>query len=642
VAAVVRLWDIGGAPPGIWIDEGRLGWWAIRFLNGESWWAMPEGPEPLGLFLAGLAFKWFGATLVVGRCAMAVAGTLTVPVLWWCLRPVYGAEIAVAAAACCALSRWHILVSRLGAPYVLLPLGFLLAVGTLVRAWRARRTGDWAVAGACLGASLYTYQPARACPLILAGALVWAAWRRPRERPACAHVAAWGLSALVVAVPYLVHLWQVPAARTLRFLDVAGPFLAAPVRAGARQCAQTLAAVTVRGDGHVTFAFPFAGDWPAVGVAGIALLLIGLPRIGRGVPAWWNAALGLAALAYLVVGTVTGFSHVRSVHLIPVICLAQACGLVRIARAMPRAVAAALLAGLAVQEAGGFFTPRLRWADPAAVEAEYHVAIRSLVDRVAGLAHGAPVYLSSETARPSLPYEWLVADQLFLIHRWVRPEPVPSPAALRRAHGVVLSIVNARARLEILEDLVPGGRLEIVEGPWYRGAGQGLYLMGPDLVPKAPFAEIGYLVGRHEALQDLCTGGRDREGLAEADRLVARWPAVAGFRVWRAYFRQALDRHAAVEGDLERALALMGGRSSRALMLLGLAAARRGDYQEAIRRWEACARLDPVNDAVWHDLGAAYLRLGDAAGAEGAALRARFWMPRSAAAAALSPVVEGR
>jgi len=641
VAAVCRFWDIAGTPPGIWIDEGRMGWWALRFLRGASWWAMPEGPEPLGLFITGFAFKWFGGTLVVERCAMALVGTLTVPVLWWALRPVYGAGIAVAAAGCLAISRWHILVSRLGAPYVLLPVGFLIAVGALVRAWRSRRPVVWAAAGACLGAALYTYLPARAIPVILAGAIGWAAWRRsrrpktdaefPRTRELLVRlVMIWGAAFVIVTAPVLIHFWRVPVAWSLRFIDIAGPFLASPVHEGARRLAGTLAALTVRGDGHVVFNYPFGGNWPVAGAAGIALLCVGVTAVARPYPAFWNALLGLTAAAFVAVGTVTGFSHVRSVCMIPLVCLVQACGLVRVAlvagatagfRADARnpwagrwggVVAAVLVVGMAVQEAGGFFTRRLQWADPAAVNAEYLVADLEVARQVKELAREHPVYLSPETANPSLAYEWVVAHQLFLMDPWVRPEPVRDLRALARDGGVAVAIAADQRRVELIEDLVPGGKFMVVQGPWGPGTGQALYVMTPELVPKAQFGEVAYLVGRDEALDALCKAGRDREGLAEADRVVARVPTVAGFRVWRAYFRLAVDPAADVRAELERALASVHGRSSRALMLLGVVAVRRGDYPGAIRWWEACARLDPRNEVVRQNLVSAYLRLGRA------------------------------
>src|SRR6185436_15451411 len=97
-------------------------------------------------------------------------------------------------------TRWHLLVSRLATNYGLLPVCVLLVVGSYVRAARRGGTGRWALVGAAAGFSLYSYTPARAIPVALAGAVGWEMFRGGARRISARNLgAALGALAIVAA-----------------------------------------------------------------------------------------------------------------------------------------------------------------------------------------------------------------------------------------------------------------------------------------------------------------------------------------------------------------------------------------------------------------------------------------------------------
>jgi 4-amino-4-deoxy-L-arabinose transferase-like glycosyltransferase len=209
VSALLRLPLLGQVPNGLFLDEASRGYDAFALLltgadqYGARWPLFPEGLDDFTPILYTLlvvpAVAALGLTEVAVRLPAALVGILTVFTTYLCGRALLGGVAGLAAAALVAISPWHILPSRTGAEWVLLPLFMTAGVWLLVR---GRRHGpSLLLAGLTLGIGLYSYAFARLLvPLLVVGfAALW--WREllPRWRWAVAGL----LVIFVLAVPII-------------------------------------------------------------------------------------------------------------------------------------------------------------------------------------------------------------------------------------------------------------------------------------------------------------------------------------------------------------------------------------------------------------------------------------------------------
>jgi hypothetical protein len=606
VAAFLRLYNVGGIPPGIWLDEGRSGLWALRFLGGETWWGLPEAPEPLAIYVLGMTYKWFGSSLEAGRIASALCGTLTVPVLWWSLRPACGSQVAVAAAACLALSRWHIVVSRLATSYCLLPLCWLIAVGFLARAWKTRRLGYWLAAGAALGLSLYSYLPARALPAVVAGALL-VGWRRG----AIGHrdlkgVLLLGAGLAVIAAPFVIHLAGSPEATWFRLGQVTRDFRDEPVRAATANLAGLLGVFNFRGDNFQLSCFPRPGDAPLLGVTGGALLVLGLPLLVREGRPLWNGLLLMWAASAAAIAAATGVNMVRLVALSPLVALVQGGALSRLFVLGPvfRWVAAAAVLAIGVEEGGGLLVRRWWTGDPASIESEFQVIKVEMADRVRELSRSHPVYLSPEIGGASFVVEHAYACFSFLAHDWLRRRIPERLDELRRDGGVCVSVIGSVPKKELIEELLPGGVYISFERP--RGVSGGLYVMSSRMRGKVELIEFKAIEAAIMRNDEMRSAGRKEEALRILDSAIGRWPMVGEL-----YLRRAELSSATAEPDLAKAIGLSGGKNTRALALLGGIKGDQGKHWEAIQLWTRSLAVNAAQEMVWYNLYRAYVITGN-------------------------------
>lgn len=169
LAGVLRFYELGAWPPGLYHDEAHYGLDALRVLGGERpvYFAANNGREPLFIYLAALSLSWLGRTAYALRFTSAVIGVLTIPLTYWMARELFNRRIGLITAALMTITLWPIHLSLIGFRAVTLPLFVALSVATGVRAYRSGRALDWVIAGALYGASFYTYLASRFTPLAL-------------------------------------------------------------------------------------------------------------------------------------------------------------------------------------------------------------------------------------------------------------------------------------------------------------------------------------------------------------------------------------------------------------------------------------------------------------------------------------------
>jgi len=174
VAAALRLVALADAPPGPGYDELENSLLAERVLAGE--WAIyfPEnlGQEPLYPTLEALVVRMMGWSLFALRLPGALAGVLTVLVIYLAGRRLANRRAALLAAAFQAISFWPLIETRMALETSLLPPLAGLAMLFLARGLEERPRPRWqplldcALAGLFLGSHVYAYTPGRVMPLL--------------------------------------------------------------------------------------------------------------------------------------------------------------------------------------------------------------------------------------------------------------------------------------------------------------------------------------------------------------------------------------------------------------------------------------------------------------------------------------------
>ncbi len=206
-AGMLRWAALDTSPPGLYRDEAYNGLDALGVLAGERPLFFPanNGREPLFIYLAAGAVALLGRSPGALRAVSALAGTLTIPALYWLGRELFGWRVGLWAAALGVTSVWLLSLSRLALRVGLLPLIASLALAT---AWRGQRLRSlpWMLAsGALWGLALYTYLAARFAPLALVLMALW--WALDQRKAIWWHGwAAAALVALALAAPLGVTL----------------------------------------------------------------------------------------------------------------------------------------------------------------------------------------------------------------------------------------------------------------------------------------------------------------------------------------------------------------------------------------------------------------------------------------------------
>jgi len=187
-AAFLRFYDLATNPGGLYGDEAAEGLDALRMLHQPGfhpdflvWFQSDGGREALFAYAVSLVFRFFGESTLILRATAAGFGVAGVIGIAWLARR-WGTWPAIVAGAWAAGSLWLVCVSRDGMRNTIVPLFGALALIAILR-WAARPgRGSAALAGAAASvAALYTYQPLKLVPLLVALWLLWL-WHANRER----------------------------------------------------------------------------------------------------------------------------------------------------------------------------------------------------------------------------------------------------------------------------------------------------------------------------------------------------------------------------------------------------------------------------------------------------------------------------
>lgn len=220
-AIFLRLTNLASIPPGLTHDEADHGLSAWQVLHGARplYFTVGYGREPLYDYLTAGLMSLIGTHALALRLTAAFCSLLLLALSYAWVRRAFNPRVALLTLAGFSLNFWAVMTARQALRSITLPLLFMLALflwWMALQAAEKRGLRPWLYAlgaGLALGASFYTYLPARLLwllfPLVLLG---WLVARRTRWhsswRPTLLML---GLAGLLAA-PLAIHLAQNPTA----------------------------------------------------------------------------------------------------------------------------------------------------------------------------------------------------------------------------------------------------------------------------------------------------------------------------------------------------------------------------------------------------------------------------------------------
>jgi 4-amino-4-deoxy-L-arabinose transferase-like glycosyltransferase len=211
LGGLVRFYQLGAIPLVMENDEGIVGMQAVRVLNGSltNMFQTFGGYSTLHFFLMAIPVKIFGQTRFAVRLITALAGLLSLPVVYLLARRMFDHKIALISTLLMAVTHIYIQFSRVSPTAGSLdPLFSALSFYLVYRALQTRRLFDWALSGMVMGLALYFYVGARAIVLVFACSMLLITifrWRLVRDN--WLGLLGAGGAYLVTAAPMLV--WAV-------------------------------------------------------------------------------------------------------------------------------------------------------------------------------------------------------------------------------------------------------------------------------------------------------------------------------------------------------------------------------------------------------------------------------------------------
>ena len=229
VALAFRVYRLVAFPPGFHFDEAIDLKIALDVLGGarpiyvaEGW-----GREALYYYLVAPMLRLIDYNPLALRATAVLCGMGVLVAAYGLARRLRGQTAAWLTAAWLAVAMWPVWAARFGVRHISLALllglaawAFWWSFGRIRNYELGIRNIEFLIAGALLGLTAYTYQPARFVPLLFGGFALYLLLfhRRPTADTAMWHNrrgwAVWGLTAAVIALPLIVVLTQVTPIET--------------------------------------------------------------------------------------------------------------------------------------------------------------------------------------------------------------------------------------------------------------------------------------------------------------------------------------------------------------------------------------------------------------------------------------------
>lgn len=426
LAGALRLWRLDEVPPGFTHDEAGHGHDAAAILNGARpiYETVGYGREPLyDYWVAGLMMLG-GSPGRVLRFSAVPLGLMTLMVSYAWVRRAFDRPTALATTALQAASFWSLATARQALRSGLLPVLFTAAAYFFWRGWGGARQAEgtrakrslcalprpYTIPAVLLGATLYTYFPARVVWVVFLVFLAYlAVWRRETFRRVWLPTLVAITLGWLLAAPMFVWLWRHPGAeQRLAMLDAplealrrGDPSLVLS-RAWDGLCAFFLPG---RGDDFLAYTIPGRPFFdPLTGALFLPGILLCLAR--------WREPAHAFALIWFAVGVsptlITGASAAttRSIAALPVAFLFPALAVVEVAHRLKACATGVWVAFAVFVLATGYLSARdyfVRWGESPDVRAAYQHTLVEAAHYLDAQPEGGVVALS--TIYPLAPHD---------------------------------------------------------------------------------------------------------------------------------------------------------------------------------------------------------------------------------------------
>lgn len=169
IALVLRLWQLGAIPAGLYRDEAYNGLDALGVLQGDRpiFFTQNNGREPAYIYLTSLSVALFGNHSWALRLPAAVAGGMGALAVYLWATAWFGRRVGLLTAWLWAVTFWAVHLGRIGLRVSLLPPLLALAFWLLTLGYRHQRVAWWVLGGAIYGVAFYTYISVRLTPVFL-------------------------------------------------------------------------------------------------------------------------------------------------------------------------------------------------------------------------------------------------------------------------------------------------------------------------------------------------------------------------------------------------------------------------------------------------------------------------------------------
>jgi hypothetical protein len=212
VGAWLRLHRLDEIPGELTLDQISKFWDVRAILLGERtpiFFEANQGREGLFFYLVALMSQVAGLEFLTIKLTSALIGVASIPAMYLFGKEMAGREVGLLAAFLLAVSKWHIILSRLGYRTILVPLLVMMVMYFLARGLRRGHLLDYGLAGVMLGLGMYSY---KSFPFTIPAAVSCAVayLLRRRRRPLLGAVVMLVL-ALMVFIPlgvYAVESWD--------------------------------------------------------------------------------------------------------------------------------------------------------------------------------------------------------------------------------------------------------------------------------------------------------------------------------------------------------------------------------------------------------------------------------------------------
>jgi len=220
VAALSRFPGLDKVPYGINADEGDRAAVSIQIVRGQnSSSVFGTGWYHLSMVyfkLLALVMKYFGLNFAGARVLGAICGLLTAIILTWLGVRHFGWRAGLLTGMILSTLGVALQFSRETSEAGPTATLWALSAALFLEAARAGKAWAWIGAGIAGGASIYFYPTGRLWSVLAVVYCLYLLVRGPQRGRVAAGLLLAALGALVIASPFLLHVWQIPNELTVR------------------------------------------------------------------------------------------------------------------------------------------------------------------------------------------------------------------------------------------------------------------------------------------------------------------------------------------------------------------------------------------------------------------------------------------